>query len=169
MKNHVSGVNAVLEQALGELEAEKDRVDEQIAVIRSVLNNGAGPVAHSRRAAQPSPKTGRRSMSAAARREVSERMTRYWAGRRAAKAKAARIAARPRRVVRKAKPIVVRVVRKRRPVVKRVARPVARKRPVAKKMSARKVAPRKVRDVRKQEIAQVAAPVEALVSHADSQ
>ncbi len=79
-----------LRKALHHLEAERQRIDRQISTIHSLL----GAAGHRRRKAtpksRPEPKPGRRRMSAAARRAVSQRMKAYWAKRKAAKAKAAR-------------------------------------------------------------------------------
>ena len=73
-----------LRRALLELESERNRIDGQIAAIQSVLGGGGG-----RRGRRPG-STGRRPMSPAARRAVSQRMKAYWAKRRAAKAKSAK-------------------------------------------------------------------------------
>jgi hypothetical protein len=79
-------VTAPLRKALGQLEAEQQRIDREIAVIRAALkafgDTGRGAPASSARA-----QARRRGMSAAARRAVSQRMKAYWAKRRAASAK----------------------------------------------------------------------------------
>ena len=68
-------VARTLRQALAKLEAEKQRLDHQVAAIRSILGNvGGRTVSRGRR---------RRRMSAAARRAVSQRMKAYWAARKA--------------------------------------------------------------------------------------
>jgi hypothetical protein len=86
-------VTRTLQQALSQLQSERDRIDRQIRSIESVLGRGAGRGA----AAASGGRRRRRRMSAAARRAVSQRMKAYWASRRAAKqgkgkAKAARAA-----------------------------------------------------------------------------
>jgi hypothetical protein len=65
-----------LRQALEQLYAEKKRIENVIASLEALLRNGEepGPVQPSRR--------GRKSMSAEERRQVSERMKKYWADRR---------------------------------------------------------------------------------------
>jgi hypothetical protein len=69
-------VNVVpaLQQALRQLEAEKARLDQQIAAVRSALD-GVGVKGPRRRR--------RGGMSPAARRAASRRMKAYWAKRRA--------------------------------------------------------------------------------------
>jgi hypothetical protein len=68
-----------LQSALSRLKAEKDRIDRQIGAIEGVLRmNGLQPEAVRH---QVSRKQGRKSMSVAARREVSRRMKAYWAKR----------------------------------------------------------------------------------------
>jgi hypothetical protein len=59
------------------LYAEKDKLDRTIAALEELPNPSAGGSARRR---------GRKSMSAEERREVSERMKKYWANRRPAKA-----------------------------------------------------------------------------------
>ncbi len=75
-----------LRKALGQLEAEQQRIDREIAAVRAALealgDRGRGAPASSARASAR-----RRGMSAAARRAVSQRMKAYWAKRRAASAK----------------------------------------------------------------------------------
>lgn len=78
----MADVVGTLRRALLELESEKNRIEGQIAAIQSVLGGGA------RRGRRPGVGGGRKPMSAAARRAVSQRMKAYWAKRRAAKAKA---------------------------------------------------------------------------------
>lgn len=73
-------VMATFRTALAQLEAEKRRIESQIAAIRNVMD-GAGQGNGVRR---PAPPRRRRKMSAAARRAVSKRMKAYWAKRRAA-------------------------------------------------------------------------------------
>jgi hypothetical protein len=78
----MADVAGTLRRALMELESEKSRIEGQIAAIMTVLGDGAGR--RGRRAGG-----GRKPMSAAGRRAVSQRMKAYWAKRRATKAKAA--------------------------------------------------------------------------------
>jgi hypothetical protein len=80
-------VTTTLRKALSELEGERKRIDQQVAVIANVLAVlGEGPLRARRRAARPR-KAARRSMSAAARKAVSQRMKAYWAKRKAGAAK----------------------------------------------------------------------------------
>jgi len=79
-------VMAPLRKALGQLEAEKQRIDREIAAVRAAL----AALGDTRRGMAPSPpraKPKRGRMSTAARRAVSQRMKAYWAKRRAAAAK----------------------------------------------------------------------------------
>jgi histone H1/5 len=76
-------IDRTLRQALGELEAERQRLDQRIAAIRSALDGAVPATAPTAR----SPR--RRRMNSAARQEVSRRMKAYWAKRRAEKARAA--------------------------------------------------------------------------------
>ena len=76
-------VNATLQKALAELQAERGRIDRQIAAIHAVLGAGRGRAGR----ASGRPAAGRRArkrMSAAQRRAVSRRMKAYWAKRKAA-------------------------------------------------------------------------------------
>ena len=66
-------ITRTLRQALSKLEAEKHRLDRQVAAIRSILGSVDGRAAGRGRR--------RRRMSAAARRAVSRRMKAYWAAR----------------------------------------------------------------------------------------
>jgi hypothetical protein len=79
-------VTAPLRRALRQLEAEKQRVDREIATVRAALK-ALGDTG--RRAPASTARAGarHRRMSAAARRAVSQRMKAYWAKRRAARAK----------------------------------------------------------------------------------
>jgi uncharacterized membrane protein len=78
-------VTAPLRKALRQLEAEKQRIDREIAAVRAALkalgDTGRGAPASARAGAR------QRRMSVAARRAVSQRMKAYWAKRRAASAK----------------------------------------------------------------------------------
>jgi hypothetical protein len=73
-------VTATLRTALSELEAEKTTLDRQIAAIRLLLGDGR----LSAPALRAVPKPKQRTMSAAARRLISQRMKAAWAKRRAA-------------------------------------------------------------------------------------
>jgi hypothetical protein len=66
-------VTATLRQALSQLEAERARLDRQLAAVRMVL--GATAPRNSPRARKP--------LSAAARKAISRRMKAFWAKRRA--------------------------------------------------------------------------------------
>lgn len=68
----------ILELALKGLEAERARVDEEIAEIRVRLEGSAQPAA--KKTARK--KRRRRKMSAAQRKAISERMKKTWAARR---------------------------------------------------------------------------------------
>jgi hypothetical protein len=74
-------VTATLRDALTELEAEKATLDQQIAAIRLLLGEKK-PSAPALRVVSGQPK--RRTMSAAARKAISQRMREAWAKRRAA-------------------------------------------------------------------------------------
>ena len=81
-------VMATLRRAVQDLEAEKGRIDRQLAAIRDLVSNpdiakGQGVRAGGRTRAQPR----RPRMTPAARRAVSRRMKAYWAKRRAGAAK----------------------------------------------------------------------------------
>jgi hypothetical protein len=69
-------ITGTLRAALSRLEAERQRVDRQIAAIRTALGGVSNGRAPARR---------RRPMTAAARRAVSQRMKAYWAERRGSK------------------------------------------------------------------------------------
>ena len=62
--------------AIRELHEEKKRLDRLIAALEAIAN-GESPEATS-----SLPRRGRKTMSAEERKQVSERMKRYWAGRR---------------------------------------------------------------------------------------
>lgn len=64
-----------IQALIRDLQAEKERVDRTIAAMESLTSSGDG---HRRS------RRGRKSMGEAERRQVSERMRRYWAGRRKA-------------------------------------------------------------------------------------
>lgn len=68
-----------LNRAINELRAERDRLEAVIAQLESL--NGPSPTA----VLASGSRRGRKSMGVAERREVSERMKKYWAERREAK------------------------------------------------------------------------------------
>jgi Arc/MetJ-type ribon-helix-helix transcriptional regulator len=87
----MADVSATLRKALGELEAERARIERQIAALKAALGESGGA-----RRGRPAGRRGRppgaatkqrrrRKFSAAQRKEVSRRMKAYWAKRRAAK------------------------------------------------------------------------------------
>ena len=67
-----------VDQIIRELTEERKRLGRIIEALEKRSIEAASP-------ARPRSTRGRKSMDAAARREVSERMTRYWAARRASK------------------------------------------------------------------------------------
>jgi len=88
-------LETMLRSALSEFEAEKAHIDDQIAALKSALaewGNSSRRVGRRRTGTRHEvPRIGPRKryrMSRAARRAVSQRMTAYWAGRRAQRAKA---------------------------------------------------------------------------------
>jgi hypothetical protein len=68
-----------LNKAIRDLYAEKERLERVIASLEDLQKQPPGGAAHKPKA--PS-RRGRKSMSPAERREVSERMRKYWARRR---------------------------------------------------------------------------------------
>jgi hypothetical protein len=66
------------QQILSELEAERDRLEQAISALKGSMSGrrGAGPVVKGRR--------GRRRLSAAAKRRISEMMKKRWAERKRA-------------------------------------------------------------------------------------
>jgi hypothetical protein len=75
MANDVTGT---LRKALGQLSAQKQKIDQQIAAIETAL----GALGR-RSSAAVGNRGGRRPMSPAARRKVGRRMKAYWAKRKA--------------------------------------------------------------------------------------
>lgn len=75
-----------LYKAIRELIEERKRVDKTIALLEEMLakGNSAGPVKPARASGK---RRGRKSMGPEERKQVAERMARYWAARRAAKEK----------------------------------------------------------------------------------
>ncbi len=84
-------LTTTLRKALTELEAERQRIEEQIGALKGILAPGEGRRRRGRTRRVTPRKPARRGMSAAARRVASQRMKAYWAKRReqAAKGKAA--------------------------------------------------------------------------------
>lgn len=76
-------VTATLQQALRELQAERQLVERRIIAIQAVLSGG-------RNSGRPARPSRRQTWNAAARTAVSRRMKAYWAKRRAAEAKGKR-------------------------------------------------------------------------------
>ncbi len=83
-------ITAQVHQVLRQLEADRKRLDEQIAALQHVVTLFDGKAAEDKTkvAAPTRPRTRRRRMSTQARRAVSARMKAYWAKRRAAKSAA---------------------------------------------------------------------------------
>jgi hypothetical protein len=67
------------QQIISELEAERDRLEQAISALRGSLSGGRGPGA----TAGPG-RRGRRRLSAAAKRRISEMMKKRWAERKKA-------------------------------------------------------------------------------------
>jgi hypothetical protein len=84
----MADVSATLRAALGQLEDERNRIDRQIAALRTALGISVGGRRGRPRGSKATKKVVRRrrkGMSAAARKAVSQRMKAYWAKRRAGK------------------------------------------------------------------------------------
>ena len=86
----MANVDATLRTALGELEAERNRIDRQIAALKAALGETGRRRKKPGRPAVPSGqkttrKRRRRKFTAAQRKEVSQRMKAYWAKRKAGK------------------------------------------------------------------------------------
>ncbi len=64
-----------LSRTIQELQKEKRRLDQAIVVLEQLLDHGTASI--------PAGRRGRKSMSAEERLQVSQRMQRYWAARRA--------------------------------------------------------------------------------------
>jgi len=76
-----------LRKALGELQAEQEKISRQIAMIQKVLATDTRRPQRGRSRAGAAGKPTQRRMSAAARKAVSRRMKAYWAKRKAQAAK----------------------------------------------------------------------------------
>jgi hypothetical protein len=80
-------LSGTLRQALGKLEAEKARIERQIAGLRQALNAGEGTANSQKVRRAKATRRRRKGMSPAARRAASARMKAYWATRRGARGK----------------------------------------------------------------------------------
>ncbi len=83
----MASVTFTLRKALHQLERERERIDRQIGAIRSVLDESDTARIPASLAKPKRRKAERPSMSAAARRAVSERMKAYWEKRKSVSAK----------------------------------------------------------------------------------
>ena len=72
----------LLELAAERLEAEKQRIDEEIAEIRAELESEKSTPKSKTETKTPKPKRRGRNLSAKERKAVSDRMKKYWAERR---------------------------------------------------------------------------------------
>jgi hypothetical protein len=77
-----------LRTTIRELYEEKQRIEEAIASLEELIGAKGRPATHARAESQRQERRGRKSMSPEERREVSSRMKRYWAKRRAGLVKA---------------------------------------------------------------------------------
>jgi hypothetical protein len=80
-------VMATLRRALRQLEAQRARIDHQIAGVQGALDGLAGRASRRHSVRSTARVRRRRRMSAAARRAASQRMKAYWAKRKAAGAR----------------------------------------------------------------------------------
>ena len=80
-------VTKTLQKALRELQADREKISRQIAMIQKVLGTDSQRRRPRKKRAGAPGKPARRRMSAAARKAVSRRMKAYWAKRKAASAK----------------------------------------------------------------------------------
>jgi len=71
-----------LSKAIRALQLEKQKLDRVIATLEEFEKDGQPATAPAEPAAGEKKRRGRKSMTAAARQEVSQRMKRYWAARR---------------------------------------------------------------------------------------
>ncbi len=79
---------STMRKALQHLEAERQQIERQISVIRSLLGRSGGGRRDATSKGRPRRRQSHPRMSPAARKAVSQRMKAYWAKRRAEKAKA---------------------------------------------------------------------------------
>jgi hypothetical protein len=85
-------LNGTIRRALGKLEAEKARIERQIAGLRQALNAGVGSADGTEARRTRPAVTKRKGMSVAARKAASVRMKAYWAKRRSARGKSKKAA-----------------------------------------------------------------------------
>lgn len=78
-------VDATIQRAIAQLEAQRNQIDHKIAALRSVLKPGAQSNSRADGVRSPKRRSRRRRMSAARRKAVSVRMKKFWAERRKAK------------------------------------------------------------------------------------
>ena len=83
--------NEIIAAAIEGFEAQKSRIDTQIAELRTLLTGGPGEAA----AASDSP--GRRKMSAAGRKAIAEAQRKRWAAKKAADGSAPATVSKPKR------------------------------------------------------------------------
>jgi hypothetical protein len=76
-------LSKTLRKALGELQAEQEKISRQIAMIQRVLGTDTRGPQRGRSRVGAAEKPAQRHMSAAARKAVSRRMKAYWAKRKA--------------------------------------------------------------------------------------
>jgi hypothetical protein len=81
-------LTATLKRALRQLEAEKAKIDRQIAAIQVVLQGASTPPVAKRPRKTAVPNKPPRTMSPKARKAARERMKAYWAKKKAEKGKA---------------------------------------------------------------------------------
>jgi hypothetical protein len=127
----------ILAAAIGGFEAQKVRIDEQIAQLRQLLN-GDRPVAASTSEPQKQP---RRKMSAATRKRMAEAQRKRWAAKSGAE-EASETTAKPKRKLSAAGRAAIVAALKKRWAAKKAGLTVVKK-GVAKNAVAKKAAPRK--------------------------
>ena len=81
----MADVTATLKRALGELEAERSRIERQIAGLKAALGESVGARRGRPPGATAVKRRKRKGMSAAQKAAVSKRMKAYWAKRRGGK------------------------------------------------------------------------------------
>ncbi len=79
-----TAVDRILQNALAQLKAERDKLDRRIGAIESALS---GDAARRSNTAQPKGGPGRRHMSDKARKAIARKLKAYWAKRKASGAK----------------------------------------------------------------------------------
>ncbi len=83
-----SDISKILRKALGKLQAERKRIEQQIGAIESALMTLGGRRRRGGSRAASRKKRSRKAMSVAARKAVSRRMKAYWTKRKAEEGKA---------------------------------------------------------------------------------